>query len=324
MSIRPLVLLPVLFGLAALPAAAEDRPGAKRPPKTPQPGTAAPASREPAPPQPASPEGILKDQEYAKPEGRGSLRLDLFLPTAAPKPFPVVVWIHGGGWTSGNKGQCPAKYLVPKGYAVASISYRLSQQAKFPAQIEDCKAAVRWLRANAKMYDLDPDHIGAWGSSAGGHLAALLGTTGNAKDLEGAGGNPGVSSRVQAVCDWFGPTDFLQMDAHAPPDSQIQHDGPGSPESRLVGGPIQENKEKAAKANPIAYISRETPPFLILHGDKDNLVPIHQSQILHDALRKAGVESTFLPVEGAGHGFSGDEHYQKVQEFFDRHLKRTR
>jgi acetyl esterase/lipase len=323
MVLRSLALLSVLLGLVAQPAAAQDRPGAtKRQPKAPAPAKPAEAPREPAPPQPASPEGILKDQEFACPGGRGALRLDLFLPTSAPKPYTVVVWIHGGGWTSGSKGQCPAKYLVPKGYAVASISYRLSQQAKFPAQIEDCKAAVRWLRANAKLYDLDPDNVGAWGSSAGGHLAALLGTAGNAKDLEGTGGNAGLSSRVQAVCDWFGPTDFLQMDAHAPPDSQILHDGPASPESRLVGGPIQENKEKVAKANPVAYISRDCPPFLIMHGDKDNLVPIHQSQLLHDALRKASVDSTFLTVEGAGHGFSGDENYQKVQEFFDRHLKK--
>jgi acetyl esterase/lipase len=324
---RRVALLACAVALAAATAAAEERPAKKRPnrPDAPPAVKKEEPPREPAPPQPATPEGFVRDQEFARPGGKGgALKLDLFLPTAGTRPYPVVVWIHGGGWQSGRKDQCPARYLGPKGYAVASISYRLSQQARFPAQIEDCKAAVRWIRANAAFYGLDADRIGAWGSSAGGHLAALLGTTGDVAALEGTGGSPGVSSRVQAVCDWFGPTDFLQMDAHAPADSRIQHDSPASPESKLVGGPIQENKEACAKASPLTYISRDDPPFLIMHGDKDNLVPIHQSEILHAALRRVGLESTFLPVEGAGHGFSGDEHYKKVEEFFDRHLKRSR
>jgi len=315
------ILALIAVALVAMPAAAEERPGAK---KRTRPDAPLAAKAEPAPPQPASPEGFVKDQEFARPGGRASLKLDLFLPPAGARPFPLVVFIHGGGWQTGGKGQCPARYLGPKGYAVASISYRLSQQAKFPAQIEDCKAAIRWLRANAQMYGLDGERIGVWGSSSGGHLAALLGTTGDVAALDGTGGNAGVSSRVQAVVDWFGPTDFLQMDAHAPADSRIQHDSPASPESNLVGGPIQENKEACAKASPLTYVSRDDPPFLIMHGDKDNLVPIHQSEILHAALHRVGLESTFIPVEGAGHGFSGDEHYKKVEEFFDRHLKRTR
>jgi acetyl esterase/lipase len=208
---------------------------------------------------------------------------------------------------------------------VASIDYRLSGEAIFPAQIEDCKGAVRWLRARAKEHGLDPNHFGAWGSSAGGHLIALLGTTGGVKELEGTvGGNAGVSSRVQAICDWYGPTDFLQMSAHAPADSRIDHDAPNSPESQLIGGPIQENRGKAARANPITFVTRDDPPFLLMHGDRDNLVPLHQSELLHDALKRAGVEVTFRRLEGAGHGgaaFQAPDVLQQVVAFFDRHLK---
>src|SRR5262249_32279005 len=150
----------------------------------------------------------------------------------------------------------PALGLLSKGYAVASINYRLSQHAVYPAQIEDCKAAVRFLRANAKKYNLDPDHFGVWGASAGGHLVALLGTTGGGKELEGDGGNKEVSSKVQAVVNWFGPTDLTKMGG--------SHDNPDSPEAKLLGGPVQENKDKAAKANPITYVAKDAAPFLIL------------------------------------------------------------
>jgi acetyl esterase/lipase len=257
-----------------------------------------------------------RDLEYAK-----GLKLDLYLPVEADAPYPVILWIHGGGWRGGSKERCGARDLTNRGFAVASINYRLSQEATFPAQIHDCKAAVRWLRANAKKYRLNPDKIGAWGASAGAHLAALLGTAGDVKDLEGDLGNPGVSSRVQAVCDWFGPTDFLQMNAHMRPGAGLDHDAEDSPESLLIGGAIQHNKEKVARANPITYVSRDDPPFLIMHGDRDAVVPSHQSEILHEALKKAGVDSTYHVVRGAGHGFGGPENMRKVEEFFNRHLK---
>src|SRR5262249_2990270 len=157
-------------------------------------------------------------------------------------------------------------------------------------------------RANAKMYGLDPEHIGVWGASSGGHLAALLGTTGGVKELEGKGGNAEQSSRVQAVVDFFGPTDFLQMDAPAPQGPFFEHEPPNSPESRLIGGAIQKNVEKVKRANPIQYVTKDAPPFLIAHGERDPLVPCHQSELLHEALKRVGVEVTFHKIPGAGHG----------------------
>ncbi len=206
-------------------------------------------------------------------------------------------------------------FLVAKGYAVASINYRLSQHAIFPAQIEDCKAAIRWLRANAAQHHIDPDHVGVWGSSAGGHLVALLGTTGNVKELEGQGGNLDQSSRVQCVVDWFGPTDFATMGG--------SHDGPTSAEAKLLGGPVQENKEKARKASPLAYVSKDSAPFLIMHGDQDKSVPIQQSEALAEALKKAGIEATFVVVKGNGHGgpgFNSPENRKLIEDFFAKHL----
>jgi acetyl esterase/lipase len=277
-------------------------------------------------PEPKLPEGVKahRDLEYV-PGGGVRQSLDLYVPEKAAGPLPLIIWIHGGGWSAGSKERCPALPYLTRGYAVASINYRLSGTAKFPAQIEDCKAAVRWLRANAKKYNLDADRFGAWGSSAGGHLVALLGTSGEAKDLEGDGPNREFSSRVQAVCDFFGPTDLTRMDAQSGPNSRIKHDSPNSPEARLIGGPVQDNKEKAARADPIKYIGKSAPPFLIVHGDADPLVPLGQSEILHEALKKAGVESTLHVVKGAGHGFGNDREVARmVGEFFDRHLKPAR
>jgi acetyl esterase/lipase len=273
-----------------------------------------------APPEVPAGVRAFRDLEYV-PGGGRARSLDLYLPEKSDRPLPLVIWVHGGAFLGGDKSPCPAVRLVPLGYAAASVNYRLSGEARFPAQIEDCKAAVRWLRAHASERGLDPERFGAWGSSAGGHLVAMLGTAGDVKDLEGDGGNPKVSSRVRAVCDFFGPTDFLQMDAHrVSADAQV-HDAPDSPESKLVGGAIQDNPEKVRRANPITYVTADDPPFLILHGDRDPLVPHHQSVLLAEALRKAGVEVTFETVRGAGHGFGGPEIDRKVDAFFEKHLK---
>ena len=270
-----------------------------------------------APPAGRPMEGVkvVRDIQYAK-GGDRPLLLDLYLPEKASGPLPLVIWVHGGAWRAGSRANPPALFLLRHGYAVASISYRFSQEAVFPAQIEDCKAAVRFLRSRANQYGIDAERFGAWGASAGGHLVALLGTAGDVKEFD-KGDNLEFSSRVQAVCDFFGPTDFLAMGRN-----DLDHNAPNSPESQLIGGPIQQNRDKCARANPITYVSPDDPPFLIMHGDKDRLVPINQSELLHAALRKAGVDSTFRIVEGKGHGFGGPEIQQTVLEFFDKHLKK--
>ena len=173
---------------------------------------------------------------------------------------------------------------------------------------------------HAKENGIDPDRFGVWGASAGGHLVALVGTTGDVKKFD-AGENLAVSSRVQAVVDFFGPVDFTQMQKYSPPNSLIQHDAADSPESKLIGGTVQEHKDKAAAANPITYITKDDPPFLILHGDKDPLVPYQQSELLRDALQKAGVPGALNIIKGAGHGFGGREIEQQVAAFLESQLK---
>jgi acetyl esterase/lipase len=272
------------------------------------------------PNRPALPEGVrvINDAPYV-PGGHERQKLDLYLPRDGQN-WPLVVWIHGGAWQGGSKERPPALPLLRQGYAVASINYRLSQHAAFPAQLEDCKAAIRWLRAHAGEYGYDAERIGVWGASAGGHLVALLGTTSDVKTFD-VGENLDQSSAVQAVVDFFGPTDFLQMNKQAGEESRLDHDAPNSPESRLIGGPVLDNPDKAQRANPIAYISASDPPFLIMHGDEDHTVPIGQSELLDAALQKADVSSTFRRVPGAGHGFGGPEIARTVRTFFDRQLK---
>jgi acetyl esterase/lipase len=254
---------------------------------------------------------VDRDVPYGKHERQ---KLDVFVPPG-DGPFPLVLWVHGGGWEGGSKAGGPAMGLLREGYAVASTNYRLSQHAPFPAQIEDVKAAVRFLRANAKKYRLDPDRFGAAGGSAGGHLVALLGTAGDVSDLEGSGGHKDVSSRVACVLDFFGPSDLEKLAAVKPGDSPI---------TRLLGGPVKEKKELADKANPIRYASKDDPPFLIVHGDKDEVVPLSQSELLHNALKKAGVDSTLITVRGGGHGAGifVPELTKDYVAFFDRHLKK--
>jgi acetyl esterase/lipase len=261
---------------------------------------------------------VHRDLAYVS-NGHERQKLDLYLPKEGTN-LPLIIYIHGGAFRMGSKEQgVPTEYLS-LGYAVASINYRLSQHAKFPAQIEDCKAAVRWLRANAARFRLDPNRFAAWGASAGGHLVAMLGTTGDVKEFD-VGENLDQSSRVQAVVDYFGPTDFLQMDDHRLPDGMV-HNTPDSPESQLIGGPLQENKDKIAKANPITYVTPDDPPFLIVHGDSDPLVPHHQSELLEAALKKAGVPVIFYTVKGGGHGgFRDPKVPELTRDFLNKYLK---
>lgn len=273
---------------------------------------------QPAPARPPAGTVVHRDLPYAT-NGHERQKLDLYLPGEG-KDLPLIINIHGGAFKMGSKEQgVPLEYLS-RGYAVASINYRLSQHAVFPAQIEDCKAAVRWLRAHAGEYRLDPNRFAAWGGSAGGNLAAMLGTTGDAKQFE-VGEHLDQSSRVQAVVDYFGPTDFLQMDAHRLPNG-MTHDPANSPESQLIGGPIQENKEKTARANPITYVTAGDPPFLICHGDADPMVPHHQSELLEAALKKAGVPVTLYTVKGGGHGrFNDPKVAELTREFLASQIK---
>jgi acetyl esterase/lipase len=279
---------------------------------------AAEQPKRPGPPR--LPEGVTVVRDIAYVEGgHERQRLDLYLPEKAQEALPVVVWIHGGAWQAGSKdGGGPALPLTAKGYAVASINYRLSQHAVFPAQIEDCKAAIRWLRANAAKYHLDPERIGVWGASAGGHLVALLGTTGDMKDFD-VGGNLDQSSRVQAVVDWFGPTDFPTIGQHV--------NAAVGPVAQLLGGPISENLEKARKASPITYVSKSAAPFLIMHGDGDKTVPLPQSERLAEALKKAGAEVTLEIIKDNGHGgpgFTSPESRKLIEDFFAKHLGKGR
>ena len=252
--------------------------------------------------------------------GNERQQLDIYLPNnyQAMEKVPVIVWIHGGGWQNGNKQGVPVQLFLNQGYACVSINYRLSQHAVFPAQIEDCKAVIRWLRANAKQYHLDPDRIGVWGASAGGHLAALLGTTNHKKDFD-VGENLDQSSAVQAVCDIFGPTDFETFFETPDMKTNTHH-----PIAKLLGGSVAEKQELAAAATPLTHVAKENPPFLILHGTNDKLVPVDQSRRFYDALKKVGVDAEMVIVEGVGHdpgAFATPELLKKISDFFNKNVK---
>lgn len=254
--------------------------------------------------RPAVPQDVtvLRDVVYGTGGGR-DLSMHIVLPKEkAAAPVPVYVWVHGGGWQGGKKdgGLGQTIPLVGKGFVGATIEYRLTGEAPFPAQIEDCKCAIRYLRAHADKYNIDPDRIAVGGSSAGGHLAALLGTSGGVKELEGSGGWPDQSSTVQAVVDLYGPTDFAAFVATKGYES---HNRAGSPESKLLGGgEVASNVDGIKRVNPITYIDKADPPFLTIHGTDDKTVPLNQSEALHKALQNAEVSSKLYVIEGAGHG----------------------
>lgn len=256
-------------------------------------------------------------------------RLDIYLPQIEKPTYPVVISIYGSAWFSNNlKGSDLAtlgKALLDAGFAVVTPNHRSSMDAKFPAQINDIKAVIRFIRANAGIYQIDTSFIGITGSSSGGHLAALAGTSGFVKqytvgsasaDIEGNLGEfTTYSSSVDAVVDWFGPTDFLVMDSCG---SSFVHNASNSPESSLIGGSIQDNKDKCALANPITYIDANDPPFLILHGDADPLVPHCESELLYSSLQKTGVPSQFVLVPNGQHGpgLFVEKYYKMMTDFF--------
>lgn len=242
------------------------------------------------------------DIEFAKPEGV-SLLLDLHLPKDVENA-PLVVHIHGGGWVGGDRKNCSSTWLTQHGYAVASIEYRMSSESLFPAQIHDCKGAIRWLRAHAKEYSVDASTIVVIGTSAGGHLVAMLGTSGGVNSLEGlTGGNLSQSSHVQGVIDYYGPSDFVLRSKFQP----TKTDDPNGSVHKLIGGPVADNMEKAAFASPVTYLTKEDPPMLIFHGDADKVVYLRQSEHLNKLAQKLDVPSKLVIKKGAGHGWKRDE-----------------
>ncbi len=260
-------------------------------------------------------------------------KMDIYLPEQGDGPFPVILVVHGGAFAMGSKGEVISEPMIQgiyHGYAVADINYRLSGEAIFPAQIFDCKAAVRFLRANAARFHLDGSRIAAWGPSAGGHLVAMLGTSAGVGALEDLSmGNPEESSSVQAVVDWCGPSEnFIRMDIEFQESGLgvADHSDEFSPESRLIGVKITENPERVAFASPMTYITPSIPPFLIQHGALDHVVPVQQSINFAAALVKAGGSKVTLDVlPGAYHhgdpAFETRENLERVFRFLDEHLK---
>ncbi|MCL6258086.1 alpha/beta hydrolase [Aquiflexum sp. TKW24L] len=260
-------------------------------------------------------------------------KLDIYLPDEKGKgPYPIIISIHGGAFMFGDKADSQLKPMLEglkHGYAVVSINYRMSGEALFPKNINDVKAAIRWIKANANQYNLNANKVALWGGSAGGNLSALAGTSGDVKELEDMSlGNADQSSRVEAVVNWFGPTDFLAMDdqlretGNGTPD----HSEANSPESKVLGQKITEIPEKVKEANPETYITSDDPPFFIQHGTKDHLVPTQQSinfaKKLEAVLGKEKV--TLVLLEGSKHGgpaFETPENIKLVFVFLDAYLK---
>jgi len=252
-------------------------------------------------PQILSKEDIIvhEDIVYSVKDGH-ELKLDIAVPKYLKAPAPAIVDIPGGSWRVVNKSPEDALFYAKYGFIGVSITHRTSDIAVFPPAVHDCKAAIRWLRAQAKEYNIDPDKIGVTGFSSGGHLAALLGTSGGDSFLEGKGDYPDYSSSIQAVVDHFGPTDFLKMNDSELAD-RIDHFAESSPESLFLGGPLREKADLACLANPIMYIDPEDPPVFIGHGEMEGMVIINQSELLHEALKKAGVPTEFVRVKNADH-----------------------
>ena len=251
-------------------------------------------------------------------------KLDLFLPKKrnSDKPLPVVVFVHGGGWKGGDRAaghRNVMPYVASGDYAGVSIGYRLTNEAQWPAQIQDCKAALRWIRGNAEKLNLDKDHMAVWGSSAGGHLVSILGTAGDVPALEGRLGSfTDQSSRVQAAVNYYGPEDFITMVTQP---STVDRTVAGYPEALLIGGRVQDMPDAAKNASPVTYITKDDPPFLTAHGTKDPLVPFAQATELQELLKKAEVPTVLLTMKNGGHGFQSGELDETVHRFLDKHLR---
>ena len=266
----------------------------------------------------------ISDIQYCTGGGQ-PLLMDIFIPDQNQgAPAPAVLWLHGGGWERGDKnGSSGAELLAAQGFVTASIFYRLSGDWPFPADIEDCKCAIRYLRANAEKYGIDPSRIGVAGASAGGQLAMLVATADEKAGLEGTGGWPNVSSRVQAASSWYGPTDFTVG------ATEFEHHT-GRAVIKLFRGTFEEKPEAYRRASPITYVSASSPPLLLVQGDKDEMVPYDQALRMKQRYESFGATIEFIPVHNAGHDFknAGDaplspsvnEIHQRIIDFFKKYL----
>ncbi len=272
---------------------------------------------------------VERDLRYVE-GGEVDQSLDLYLPDEpSAEKRPLIVHIHGGGWRGGSKSPCPFAAMVLQGYVVASVEYRFSQKAVFPAQIQDCQAALRWLRGSANRFGINPERVGVIGASAGGHLSALVGTSGGRGIFGAIGGFVEESDRVQAVCDIFGPSDFSTVVKQAETDRNVRNifkfNTPSDPYSSLIGAHL-DDADRTGPVSPVRHVSDQTPPFLILHGTHDALVPLAQSEQLAEVLREKGIPVWLQRFPGAGHGgpaFSRPPIMKLVQDFFAKFLKGT-
>lgn len=251
-----------------------------------------------------------------------AVKLDLYFPEKnCNGKLPLIIRIHGGAFKAGDKYPVETSFLTDNCYAVASLNYRLSGEAIFPAGNQDVKSAVRWLRANAEKYNLDPENFGAMGSSAGGYYSSFLGTTGDIKDIKNfnVGDNLEYSSAVQAVVNQYGIADFSNL-AQDRIDSGL---APNRAESNYLGCDMSSDDcTNAIKASPINYVSEEDPPFLILHGEEDVTIPIKQSQDFYEKLQDVGVASEFISIPDVGHGGREFNNYKsQILSFFEQYLK---
>jgi len=261
-----------------------------------------------------------------------SQNLDIYLPDNGDGPFPVIMYLHGGAFSIGDKRDIYVLNIlktIKRGYALVSVNYRLSGEAIFPAGLQDVKAAIRWVRANSEQYQLDGNRIAVWGCSSGANYAAMICLTDRVAEFEDLSlGNPEYPCNVQAAVDWFGPTDFLKMDEQLEENGfgLADHGAPDSPESRYLGAKISEVPLKVALANPMTYVHETMPPILIQHGRLDDLVPVQQSMMFVEKLEKyvSLDRFEFDIIEGAGHAdplFETDENMERVFSFLDKHLK---
>jgi acetyl esterase/lipase len=269
---------------------------------------------------------VVSDVPYCTGD-RKPLLMDLFIPNHPVRnPTPAVLWLHGGGWERGDKnGSSGAELLAASGFVTASIYYRLSGDSPFPAGIEDCKCAIRYLRANAAKYEIDPARIGVAGASAGGHLAMLVATAREDAGLEGQGGWAHASSRVQATASWYGPTDFTVG------EKEFEHHT-GRAVIKLFRGTLEQKPEEYRRASPITYVSRDDPPLLLVQGEQDEIVPFDQAVRMKRAYESQKLAVEFIRVRNAGHDFepvgdqpdspSVEEIHRRTVEFFQRTLVR--